>query len=1292
MGQEFKVGEAPWEVSQPQTFEVGSAPWETLPEIPKDVSRLPIPEAESIKKAYEDAGQDSGIDFVYSNGPEDMREKIAVKATPSAFQSTKGYFNRVNGSMTPTSQAVNEQFIEGILRPAEELFLDTQETLRQHGQKIADSSLVPQPVRTILTAGTVAVKAIYGDKPVPERTLTEGAKAWEALSPEEKVAFTSGYALTSIASGGVVNILQQGAVKYSVKALGKGALTSNLPAQVYKKSLKAIENLPTEKLQDIAGAMARTIIKDGPTLAAEGLVYGTLVNRGDVKEGLKEAGAFTLLGTTIGAGLRTFSRAKAGKTAKEFTAQELEHQDISKKVNAYEAEQSTLARREMDKLYNKMDLPEIISQPAPLKIDSKVWESTKKWEMAREQSIQQTEKYGKAITLNRQFLPLLQQNETLSKQVDKLRTKRKQAYERIAEKQTDLQVEERFRTLTELEASYQTKALFEKTFGTTDNFRKAVDDLEGMIDLGGGDPSTLDLAAQKYGSVKMDRSVLAMDVLTDRGFTPQQALVITDQLLKPSTIANRVSLTEKKAAIIRTHEIKKLEKKIQLLEREQLRTKNKMIQMVRDPNFDMNFGTQGKQKLKDLKESFHIENFRESLTKLGIDTSLPGFKPMGKGKLSKHNLYMKNAYYGRIEEMTGIPVQQVQWNLVKANTAKSHIMNSFQEFKLGDRFKNLQNRKISGDAVFDLMHYVEKDPKTGQIRFNPEAIEKTGDGWIARPKWEGAVPSQEVQDELFEIRKALIAARDVQKKAGVDLGDIHNYVPAWKRVSTGKALGFRKSTVPGKGGHTQRRQSGMPDKDIRPLYKTDFYKLMPEYLNKAVTEASYHQVNKETASAFFMMKAMGLKGEAEEFLKYVGRSKGYAKLSKTDTVNAMIDNMVIGSKEWKDEIERAYRQSGGDEVSSLGEDLLKEAREIMYHGALGVNPGTLALQFIQPDILGAPMTGIQNMVVGKSLAYAIYARNAPKNVLNTIDKAYTKEKFPVDGKLMREAQDDLNRVADRLIPDQVLDENLTPTQRQWVKNLGRILKLPGIPGMKMFSELDKLNRYSTFLAAKRQWRDGVSKGNVDKMMSEFMTDTEKATVARVLEKNGIDAAGDEYGLIVSKKANFAYDIAEKPEIFSEGIGSMIPFTNFTTNAIAIHGQALQKALGGKVLPAAKLAGYQLAGVWATQALFNHEYYPQKIPVPGVGTITVSSGMPMSAPLALTDMALDPLSAIKEVPGKLFPYNRAVKELEKLRGPLFDKEGRKKWKAKQMKKKAATAGSTFPIKFVPKKPKKKKPLY
>jgi hypothetical protein len=337
-----------------------------------------------------------------------------------------------------------------------------------------------------------------------------------------------------------------------------------------------------------------------------------------------------------------------------------------------------------------------------------------------------------------------------------------------------------------------------------------------------------------------------------------------------------------------------------------------------------------------------------------------------------------------------------------------------------------------------------------------------------------------------------------------------------------------------------------------------------------------------------------------------------------------------------------------DDMVSFGQDAYNTATEMMYKSWLGLSKYLPLKQAIQPLQMAAPEVGMKNVLAAEAMVAAhdgtnyLFEKNFLANKLGF--------KNPLKNvTLPQEYKEALERVSTSLIPEDASNRyGLPKIRRWWLQAISDFSSIPAGPGLKVFELEEAHNRRVSFVAAAMHFDKAAKKGNFKNIFGD-LTEIERAMMSEAFEKGGMKTARDQYGLIRSKRANFFYNMSDKPDWFAEGYGKYIPFTTWGINQWARYIENFKGlAEKGNMLKSAttigKRLGYGFGTVMALQYLLNEKFYPEKTDLGFLGKFETSSAASVpSINIFTSSDGLSPFTVLQGVAdGTIFGWHNLKK--------------------------------------------------
>ena len=1187
-----------------------------LPLLPDDPTLMPADAAESLIRQYKFRGKDPGIEVLYGFGAEGSRQKFvrpktyfgAAKPEPTgdptfdkAKEKLKADLDASYAKELQSQTSVMEQFAEGLIRPTENLALG-------------------------------AIEIATGDEQ-PSTLMTNTQVKYGHLSPAQKVSYTLGAAVGYVGPGVAINSVTKGLLKIGTTMAGKAKLVQQASqivspqiAKLAKMGTDAIQKLPTETLRNIVAEGSSMFFKNGASLAVEGAAWGALESRGELDKAIEGAVVFPLAGAALAgaapavvAGGKAVARG-AGKLISKFTpaGEEAVIQAPSKsmvtrqpvKETGMERAEHVKNRDVAEKAWNSEHHPNEVllrtQDELPPGLRTEDYLLLKKTETARLTAFEEVNSRVQSAKIFGHWKHETEQAGKIGKQLDALHLQREALTKRLADTK-GLKIEEVLpKTIDDLKLSYSAKSHLEDTFGS----------LQGV-------PKQAEMGEM-------------ITTLYDNGLNMAQATSVAKQMMLPKIVTKKLTPHKAIEVGVSSEKLRQVERQIARLERHRDRYLSLAKEVEKKPGFTKEVDESLVKMRSEEVQALIGDTYRDKLEKLGVpigsrELRLPfsKVKIFGKeiniGGRALRSLMNQSERDNFIEMQTHIPVFQLRQKLIEGVNVRSHLNKAMMDAYNPDAMvKELKQIGVDGHDLTQWMRYT-RSTKEG-VKWDPSAI-KEGSYEIPAfdPKTMGPEPAKEVKDILFKIREAMDRTHEMQASAGIDIGYRPGYVPILKKHLEATGIGRYRKTKVNAPSFTKHRYRGLVPEGEESRHELDFYNWFPHTIRGGIKSAAFPNVSEEINSALFHFKNMGYGQYAEEFLKQVSTSLGHK--AREETIEWLVTEAVNKNSHWNKAATQLYRDLSGEKVP-LGEDLARGFQHIMYYNLIGVNPHNLLQQFMSPEMVTGAEIGLKWSLAGRAQAYG---------------RVFSKE-----------AMTDLERVKTQLYPenmDAVLFGEVQGKRRKWLEMISKSMGLPGWPGMKAFSAIDQKNREAAFLGAIAKWRAARKSGKVNEAI-EHLLEGEKSQIAMTWEKYGEQAAMDRFGLIISKRSNYAYTMMEQGEAFQGSLGRLVTFPQFGVNQWMRHIEAVRYyKKTGKAAPLTALIGYGVGGAVAMKYLFGVDFYQNKINVPpgmNIATLELSGGIPQSAMLGLGNLSpLTPFTAV--MGGKAMPHTRVLQQYKKYFG-------------------------------------------
>lgn len=551
----------------------------------------------------------------------------------------------------------------------------------------------------------------------------------------------------------------------------------------------------------------------------------------------------------------------------------------------------------------------------------------------------------------------------------------------------------------------------------------------------------------------------------------------------------------------------------------------------------------------------------------------------------------------RVDKALGTRTGEVMEGIVSGQNLATNIKRQYlpQFSKIAD---NLNKMGISDNEITRMLQYVESSP--GGVIFNPSAASGPK---LTRPLYQGAMPSSEAMAQLSQARQLLDTLAD-----NSEISKINGYVPL-RELST--PIGEGKSAA----GVTDLVAARIREKGelVEGFHDTNFRSLMGRYTNEVATNQAYQKPLENAIVEINKLNLMGEFKEAEKFKSLVVDKMG---LNGYKDASAILGNGIMAKN--KDLLqELALKQA--DPEGFLTE-MAHEFRGSMHSALVSNNPASLLKHVIQPETILAAEIGPKWVAAGRS---SLLTDRALRNELKPLLRLSASTDVSVLGDWLHNMPDSLGAKATRMMRGSFL------------------------LGDKAFNTVVQENRMVSMVGSYKQFMSNFEKGGgraLEGVVADLTT-PERALIRRAAEVSPEDAA-KQYALIRTRRSNFAFNFADKPQMLSKGLGQYIPFTTFSRNiANRIYEGYVEGGMVGGTAQLAKRIATPLAALAVFEAMTGRTI-PGSQPVTsleGLGNPTV---VPALGEASQNLLKGNPGQALKQV-GNLTPWgvkNRLEKQL------------------------------------------------
>lgn len=547
-----------------------------------------------------------------------------------------------------------------------------------------------------------------------------------------------------------------------------------------------------------------------------------------------------------------------------------------------------------------------------------------------------------------------------------------------------------------------------------------------------------------------------------------------------------------------------------------------------------------------------------------------GLAPQGASPLPPRlSLYNQVEKFDYIDRQFGTKTSSVVQEAIERNYQhKALAVDTYTAFK--PTLQRLNQLGVDNKQAMNLLRYVETDAK-GVPFFNPKANVK---GTNIRPEFEGQLPN-DVLEALFDIRTRF------NQIAPKGKGYTQGYVPFYRKPELRSAPSEAPS--PEIVTTASFEQSRVDHTGFDPSkHVDDLDAVIRIYAKEFARKTAFRDLLPKAEREIFALKAFGKDDAAEALAQTVYRAFGLK--DKRQLARLFADDIKgRDDKILKEVIEATISDR------TLTQDVYELARNQMYNGLVFSNPRTILKQSAQPEL-----------VAGAEIGQGWVARGR------------------VDTKARKVANEVMDLMRARDISEVIEDKR--KITRPLIRGLDKFLQGLAYPGRTVFDKLDVENRRTVFAGAYRQIKTAFEKGsNLDDTL-DGMLQSEKDRVIRAFQQQGEEAAARVYGIIRSRRANYAYGLVDAPDILVDGMmGRHIPFTTWGRN------QAM-RMVGDIEAKNPKQLASRIAKPAAILATFR-----------AVTGYDVPGALPAESVVGLTELSpVAPLmSAAQQIPGK--PY-------------------------------------------------------
>jgi hypothetical protein len=561
----------------------------------------------------------------------------------------------------------------------------------------------------------------------------------------------------------------------------------------------------------------------------------------------------------------------------------------------------------------------------------------------------------------------------------------------------------------------------------------------------------------------------------------------------------------------------------------------------------------------------------------------------------------------KIDQALGTNLSGAHLTILNSRTAAKNLV---QQFNTEDAalIKALSETGLGVDReMASIMRYVETDPATGLPFLNPNPSDNPLN---IRPAYDGPNLTPQQMDLLGQLRQRFDQKRAQYAAEVGDIGQVPGYLPIRpKEIVVGTKKGVESTLQPKA---AQSRDTGLWDPTI---HETDMLKIVQGY-------------NSEVGRAIALKPAVDEGLKQAQLLQLLGDEQGLSfwkrqladafGISKTRELEDMFGQKVY--KDMEPQLLKVISKSGDPEL--MKGELLREMSKSFYTNKVLLNAKNQMLQFFQPELVG----------FGEIGTYA------------------SKGRIP-DDKTAQAVKEMLN-VAYNSQTGGLEDFGSQLPKGKIARTLA-LVNTPGkIIGGGIQNASERQNRRAILGGAYMQWQDAFNEKGLAGVspLLERLLPGQRASIQQTFEKKGQEAAKRHYAIITSDRANFSYDLINKPQALRNEVGNNIPFLTFGLNSLE---RLATDAKGGQVKQLARRFAPAIVASYVISLASN-----DKRELKGIDPLSsaVGSLSPNINPVVSTAVDVyqqrDPGQALTKLATNLVPADKMT--------TLYESAAKKKW--------------------------------
>ena len=481
--------------------------------------------------------------------------------------------------------------------------------------------------------------------------------------------------------------------------------------------------------------------------------------------------------------------------------------------------------------------------------------------------------------------------------------------------------------------------------------------------------------------------------------------------------------------------------------------------------------------------------------------------------------------------------------------------------------RQLEKTGLTPGQITRALRYFETVDETGDVFFN--RLPRGGKN--IRAAWENSSTGRELGElteaqrtYLTQLRRWFNETAETSPRFAEKLGSrrIQGYVPLYSKdaFKNKAALGgtfegienlrAAKERLPNVGFDSRRHEDNI-------------YKVLDAYTTQLAKHEAFSSLRPAVHREFIKFRMLGRDDLAQEFMDTMARTMRVR--TKRDFVKEF--GSQLGTDIYDSNLPLINQIAASmPDRPDFGTKLLDALHDATFKNLVFTRPSVMIKQFLQPQLVGSAEIGGRWVTSGS--------------------KSWT-------------TGDDVGKLAKQMMPlmrakDASALREAVLSPEAGFKDFKKVLGFLGKPGEVLFNKLDTRNRGVMFAGAYKQLGAAIDQGAgvgtnqaralLDDAMDGLLSG-EKALITRTWERQGQEAARRMYGIIRSRRANFAYSLADTPKLFSEGAGRFIPFTTWSGNMLM---RFVGDVTEGNTKTLAKRLAYPLVALAAMRGLTGYE--------------------------------------------------------------------------------------------------------